>query len=271
MTTLPSSTPEQIHHHSRHHQLMDPRRPSAPTTMQMPSRKRRASSCDSSCSSSSSQITVDDGCSAKRSCNSQRQGTNNTKKSVCFDLSRNTTQRALLSQEDSDHEAAFVQRCWFSPDELNQVLLREVRIVQTFSASDLYRQQVMQLLSNVTHQDASTQVEAPHQYVADSPARGLESQIVGCIRVRRKQVVQTFLKSQKGLSAWRGPAEGGSEEVMLTADFQRHALAEHYQKLSAPAVRLACLLAQGDAHAAVKADQEEIATAVSFGSSSFEW
>ena len=140
--------------------------------------------------------------------------------------------------------------CWFSADELHEIRLREARLVGTYRHhDDYYQEQSMGLLSAAaSNANSLTQTQAQQaMFVAGNAARGLESQIIPCIRQRKKQALQAFFKSQHALQQWRGYDPNTRVVCQLTPELQRQALSDHYHKLAAPAVRLAQLLAQGDA------------------------
>lgn len=204
-----------------------------------------------------------------------------TKKAVRFDLFHNsccsTECVILVEDEDSSIKTTSASECWdgaeledrtvlnrdqlwFSADDLYKIRLREANIVKIHRFSDDYMEEAASLLGsavrsvtlgvNTDKQQARAPTAAEYgYYLAGSAARGLESQIVPCIRQRRKQVVTTFLKSQRSLANYRIPTDGSSFSV----DWQQRALSEHYQKLAGPAQRVAHWLAAGDALVARKA------------------
>ena len=151
---------------------------------------------------------------------------------------------------------------WFSPEDLYDIRLREANIVKIHRFCDDYQHTAASMLGLAiscakppTAATAAASCDAvqannnnsEHYYytLATSPARGLESQIMPCMRQRRKQVVTTFLKSQTSLSLYR--------PLTLNADLRQRALSEHYQKLARPALLVAQWLAAGDARAVVEA------------------
>ena len=153
---------------------------------------------------------------------------------------------------------------WFSPEDLYDIRLREANVVKIRRFCDDYLQEVASLLGSAISTAGANKptaspssvptivpppaaVEQHSDYLASSPARGLESQIMPCMRQRRKQVVTTFLKSQTSLSHYQRQ-EGGRS---FPTDLRQRALSEHYQRLARPAQLVAQWLAAGDARVVV--------------------
>jgi hypothetical protein len=214
-----------------------------PVPLEMFGARKRSSSI---CSSESSEIFVEES-----SCKKSRRS-----KAVSFDLSHNTTSAPHYMDEDVDDITL-----WFSPNELYFIRVREAKIIKEARCSDEYIDQVSCLLelACATIQPANelklnnegsdedsfasdaSSIEAP-MWISNSPARGLEREMLPCFRQRRKEAIRSFLKSQMALQSWRCPEGRG-----FSPDFQQRALSEYYQKLSRPAAYLAQLLGEGDA------------------------
>ena len=84
-------------------------------------------------------------------------------------------------------------------------------------------------------------------WVANSPARGLERDIVQGFKQRKRRVVRKVLQSQQDLKTARHDVTG----ELATADQKTRLLSKQYQKWSHPMVRFAQLIAEGDAQAVI--------------------
>ena len=228
-------------------------------------RKRSAS-----CESAEMLVDVDSPC-----CSSNKRPRTPTKKSVRFDMSQNTILSTAITMDycsedatdadsmdcdntvvDSDTTITHKDKSnlWFSYEDLQDIRLREANVVKIHRFSEDYMEEVASLLgeacssmkATIQQKQAAVDIHVSTEFLAKSAARGLECQIMPCIRQRRKQVVATFLKSQTSLQQWKAPQDGRH----FTPDFQQQALSEHYQKLARPAQLLAQLLAAGDARVA---------------------
>lgn len=131
---------------------------------------------------------------------------------------------------------------WLSVQELHQIRHREAKVLHSHCmGNDIYLDQITVLLGMACNAPATGNLQAPSATVAaalsivcNSPARGLEKEVMSCVRQRRKLVIQTFLKSQIVVKA----AHPSDQEA---------ALCHHYRLLARPACRLARWIAQGDA------------------------
>jgi hypothetical protein len=163
------------------------------------------------------------------------------KKTVRFDLEQNTTLQLPCTSHNtptSSHDL------WLSVQELHEIRHREATVLHRHCLrNDIYLDQIAVLLSMACNAPTSGGIlQAPRATVAaavsivcNSPARGLEKEVMACVRQRRKLVIQTFLKSQMAVKAAAPPTD------------QEATLAHHYIQLARPACRLARWIAQGDA------------------------
>ena len=151
-------------------------------------------------------------------------------------------------------------KLWFTAQELHDIRKREAHVIYHHKTCSYYVDQVMALLGDacrtaggaadgagavagaVSCNNDTSNNYLHHNYLAQSMARGLEGQILSCIRQRRKQVLATFLKSQTSLQHYT--TKDGRH---FSKEFQQQTLSEHYQKLAQPAKQVARLLALADA------------------------
>lgn len=157
-----------------------------------------------------------------------------SRKSVHFDLSQNKHHASSLTPLD----ASVISALWFSPEDLQQIRFREANVIKIHKFCDYYLHQMTCLLGVACGacEDIIDDV-TPQLFVASSPARGLEKEVLPCVRHRRKEVIQTLLRSQRALQ---------KHPQKFTLEFQQTALSQHYTRLARPATRLAQLIAQGD-------------------------
>lgn len=205
------------------------------------------------------------------------------KKSVVFDMSQNTTgvTDGIVIESDEDllgvvgvdyyleiNNVLDKSSLWFSADELYEIRLREAEVVKSHRLNQYYTEQIAVVLSeavrSIRKKTASTTASTSAasslplfkdsaEFLANSPARGLECQVVPCMRQRRHQVRTTFLKSQASLRRWTAPNDDATSSAItkrITPALQQQALSEHYQQLSRPSQRVAQLLGEGDARMA---------------------
>ncbi|CAB9518075.1 expressed unknown protein [Seminavis robusta] len=171
-------------------------------------------------------------CTTSTTCSKQ-------KKSVRFDMAQNTTEVVDRTHHDTD-------TLWFSAQELSKIRHREAHVLHNHRSSDYYVHQITQLLGMACHSTTtsttSVAIKDAISFVSSSTARGLEKEAVACVRQRRKQVIRTFLQSQHVLL---------QRAHQFSPDYRATALSRHYQKLARPAVRLAQMIAHGDAMVAL--------------------
>lgn len=124
---------------------------------------------------------------------------------------------------------------WWSNEELSQRLDSDVHEVASTSRKSLLLAMELCLGRRVSREESQVALR-----LAKSSCRGLERDMMPCLRERRKQVRSSVLQHQKELKnrmAGDGTMDGEASSL----------LASHYQTLSAPDVRLAQLLGRGDA------------------------
>ena len=155
------------------------------------------------------------------------------RKSVRFDLSQNTQHASQLPPID----ALILDALWFSHEDLFQIRMREGGVIKVHKFCDYYIHQMTCLLGVACGACEESDDCTPQLFVAQSPARGLEKEVLPCVRHRRKEVIQTLLRAQRALQ---------KHPQKFTPEFQQTALSQHYIRLARPSSRLAQLIAQGD-------------------------
>jgi len=149
-------------------------------------------------------------------------------------------------------EAEDIANLWWSGEEMFEIMTREKSAISVMSyCCQHYTTQVlclMKIARGKTYMPgmATSESSAP-LWVANSPARGLEKDIVQGFKQRKRQVIRKVLESQRVLKSGRHEITG--EDV--SADMQSRLLSNQYQKWSDPMVRFAQVLAEGDAQAVV--------------------
>jgi hypothetical protein len=158
---------------------------------------------------------------------------------------------------------ADVANIWWSASEMGEIQAREKSAVFVMSyCCEHYASQVLRILQTARteslhpdeggHQDetasAATATASPESvWVANSPARGLERDIVAGFKKRKRQVIRKVLESQRVLQTGRHKVTG----EIPSLDMQSQLLSVQYHKWSHPMVRFAQVLADGDAQVVV--------------------
>ncbi|CAB9505933.1 expressed unknown protein [Seminavis robusta] len=183
---------------------------------------------------------------------------NPTKKRVRFDLAPSETIHDIASSTVVGVEINYYidTNLWFSAQELQQIRARESMFIKLNRRyCEHYVQSVSSLFTkarqNISEQSSGDSLANNDNHVSptvlslicQSPARGLERDVIPRFRLRRKEVIQKFLTLQAKLLI--------KEALLSTEEYecQQHALSLHYEKLARPSARLAQWLAVGDAHA----------------------
>lgn len=149
-------------------------------------------------------------------------------------------------------DAADVANIWWSGREMLEIQSREKSAIGVMSfCCDNYSEQVLNVLKLARDKTclvgrAAIASEAP-LWVANSPARGLERDIVQGFKQRKRHVVRKVLQSQHDLQTVRHDVTG----ELATADQKTRLLSHQYQKWSHPMVRFAQVMAEGDAQAVI--------------------
>lgn len=149
-------------------------------------------------------------------------------------------------------DAEDVADLWWSGEEMLEIMTREKSAISVMSyCCEHYTHQVLCLLKMARDSTsmpgrATTESTAP-VWVASSPARGLEKDIVQGFKQRKRQVIRKVLESQRVLKFGRHHVTGETAPLEL----QSRLLSTQYQKWSHPMVRFAQVLAEGDAQVVV--------------------
>lgn len=149
-------------------------------------------------------------------------------------------------------EAEDIANLWWSGEEMFEIMTREKSAISVMSyCCQHYTTQVlclMKIARGKTYMPGNATTESPAPlWVANSPARGLEKDIVQGFKQRKRQVIRKVLESQAVLKSGRHEVTG--EDV--SPEMQSRLLSNQYQKWSDPMVRFAQVLAEGDAQAVV--------------------
>ena len=149
-------------------------------------------------------------------------------------------------------EASDVSNIWWSGREMLEIQSREKTAIGVMSfCCDNYTAQVLNVLKLARDKTclvgmAVATSDSP-LWVANSPARGLERDIVQGFKQRKRQVVRKVLQSQHDLKTVRHDVTG----ELATPDQKTRLLSHQYQKWSHPMLRFAQVMAEGDARAVV--------------------
>jgi hypothetical protein len=162
-----------------------------------------------------------------------------------------------------------IPNVWWTQEEMNHHRYCDGYLIHFYSRCDAYMNQLLQLLgmacgkhTNDSHCNgitASSTTARAAFVISHCDARGLEREMVPCFRQRKKHVVANVLKSQASLRTWKGSKQATTADNKNAKpdDFAAQVLASHYRKLAQPAIRFACLLAQGDAQEVVYEQNKE--------------
>lgn len=149
-------------------------------------------------------------------------------------------------------EACDVANIWWSGEEMLEIMNREKSAVSVMSyCCDHYTSEVLNLMKIARNKDslpgmANAESSSP-VWVASSPARGLERDIVQGFKQRKRQVIKKVLESQRVLKSGRHHETGEEAPPELLTQL----LSNQYQKWSHPMVRFAQVLAEGDAQVVI--------------------
>lgn len=144
-------------------------------------------------------------------------------------------------------DAESIADLWWTGDEMLEISRREKSASAVMSyCCDHYSAQVLSVLK-IARGMAIEDVTAP-LWVASSPARGLEKEIVQGFRARKKQVIQKVLESQRMLKLGHLYDTG----ELASPDVMSRLISNQYQKWSQPMIRFAQVLAEGDAQAVLE-------------------
>lgn len=158
---------------------------------------------------------------------------------------------------------ADVANIWWSASEMGEIQAREKSAVFVMSyCCEHYASQVLRILQTARtvhlhptaseggHHDvaATSSAASPESvWVANSPARGLERNIVAGFKKRKRQVIRKVLESQRVLQTGRHKVTG----EIPSLDTRSQLLSAQYHKWAHPMVRFAQVLADGDAQVVV--------------------
>ncbi|CAB9519516.1 expressed unknown protein [Seminavis robusta] len=150
-------------------------------------------------------------------------------------------------------EASETPDCWWSPSEMGEIQAREKSAVSVMSfCCEHYTSQVLSVLkeahNTIKGMDSDSTVASPESvWVANSPARGLERDIVQGFKQRKRKVIRKVLESQRVLQQGRHCETGEAPPL----EVQSNILSTQYRRWSYPMTRFAQVLAEGDAQVVV--------------------
>lgn len=145
-----------------------------------------------------------------------------------------------------------VANLWWSGEEMLGIMSREKSAISVMSfCCDHYTSEVLNLMKIARDKtslpgNATSESSSP-VWVASSPARGLERDIVQGFKQRKRQVIRKVLESQRLLKMGRHQETGES----APAELQSQVLSTQYRKWSQPMARFAQVLAEGDAQVVI--------------------
>lgn len=162
-------------------------------------------------------------------------------------------------------EACDVANIWWSGEEMWEIMNREKSAISVMSyCCGHYTSEVLNLMRMARDRSsipgmATTESSSP-LWVASSPVRGLERDIVQGFKQRKRQVIRKVLESQRVLKTGRHHETG--EQTPL--ELQSQLLSTQYKKWSHPMVRFAQVLAEGDAQVVIDSDPATAPTLEAF-------
>lgn len=142
-----------------------------------------------------------------------------------------------------------VANVWWSGHEMLDIMSREKSAVSVMSfCCDHYTNEVLNVMKAARDKTHSVGTATSSSiWVANSPARGLERDIVQGFKQRKRQVIRKVLQSQRVLKAGRHHVTG----QQAPPELRSQVLSTQYQKWCHPMVRFAQVLAEGDAQAVI--------------------
>lgn len=146
-------------------------------------------------------------------------------------------------------EECNVANVWWSGHEMLDIMSREKSAVNVMSfCCDHYTNEVLNVMKAARDKTHSVGTATSSSiWVANSPARGLERDIVQGFKQRKRQVIRKVLQSQRVLKAGRHHVTG----QQAPPELRSQVLSTQYQKWCHPMVRFAQVLAEGDAQAVI--------------------
>lgn len=167
------------------------------------------------------------------------------KRAVRFELDEDKVKIKTHVRFIDPVESDLIAELWWNKEEILEISRREKSASAVMSyCCDHYTNQVLSLMKiarGIATEDTAT---AP-VWVASSPARGLEKEIVRGFRARKKQVIQKVLESQRVLKF-------GGNGGKATPEMVSRLISDQYQRWSQPMLRFAQVLANGDAQAVLE-------------------
>jgi len=173
-------------------------------------------------------------------------------RTVHFELDHRENQTAVIQTRVRFFdrvEDCNVANVWWSGHEMLGIISREKSAIHVMSfCCDHYTNEVLNVMKMARDKTCvAGTATSSGIWVANSPARGLERDIVQGFKQRKRQVIRKVLQSQRVLKTGRHHVTGQHAPPEL----QSQVLSTQYQKWCHPMVRFAQVLAEGDAQAVI--------------------